>query len=431
MTDRFRIVVAITVVVVFCAVTLILAARPDAEPLKVGILHSETGTMAISERSVRDATLMAIDEINANGGLLGRKIEPVVVDGESNLEVFAAAAERLILQERVSVVFGCWTSASRKTVRPIFEKHNHLLFYPVQYEGLEQSRNIVYTGATPNQQILPAVKWCIDELQARKFFLVGSDYVFPRTANAIVRAQIEAVRGEIVGEEYILMGSRDVTDVVDKIVAASPDVILNTINGDTNVVFFNVLRSKGVSADQIPTMSFSIAEDELRSMDAESMVGNYAAWNYFQSAAGETNRDFVARFKARYGADRVTDDPIEAGYFGVYLWAQAVEDAETDSVDAVRRRLGRQSFAAPQGIVSIEDENQHTWKTVRVGRIRADGQFDVVWNSGRPVRPVPYPVYRSRKQWNRFLSDMYDQWGGQWANPGKTNSPKKIGLAED
>ena len=401
--------------------TLVLGCdqMDDAAPIKVGILHSESGTMAISEQSVRDATLLAIEEINQNGGLLGRRIEPIVADGKSDWDTFAKEAERLITEEKVSVVFGCWTSASRKTVKPIFEKHNHLLFYPLQYEGLERSSNIVYTGAAPNQQILPAVKWCIETLKARRFFLVGSDYVFPRTANEIMRAQITALRGEVLDEQYILLGSKVVKPVVDRIVELQPDVILNTINGDSNVAFFEQLRAAGITPDKIPTMSFSIAEDELRSMDAKQMAGDYAAWNYFQSIERKENKSFVARFRKRYGDDRVTDDPIEAGYFGVYLWAQAVRDAATDDVSSVRLKLGNQSMAAPEGIVSIDPDNQHTWKTVYVGQIRDDGQFEVKWSSERPVRPVPYPVYKSIDDWETFLAKMYDGWNGNWANPGE------------
>jgi urea transport system substrate-binding protein len=374
--------------------------------------------MSTSERTVRDATLMAIDEINAKGGLLGRKIVPVVVDGKSDPKTFAAEAERLITAEKVSVIFGCWTSASRKTVRPILERHNHLLFYPVQYEGLERSPNIVYTGAAPNQQILPAVNWCFQQLKARKFFLVGSDYVFPRTANAIIEAQVNALAGEVVGQEYILLGSDRVDAIVQKIVDAQPDVILNTINGDSNVAFFTALRRAGITSEHIPTMSFSLAESELQSMNSEGIAGDYAAWNYFQSVDRKENLAFVQRFKDKYGANRVTDDPIEAGYFGVYLWAQAVEDAATDEVSAVRRNLPNQSFPAPQGIVSIDADNGHTWKTVRIGKILKGGQFEIVWTSGRPLRPIPYPIYRTPEQWDEFLNGLYRAWGNQWENPG-------------
>jgi urea transport system substrate-binding protein len=374
--------------------------------------------MATSERTVRDATLLAIDEINAKGGLLGRRIVPVVVDGKSDLKTFAAEAERLITAEKVSVIFGCWTSASRKTVRPILERHNHLLFYPVQYEGLERSPNIVYTGAAPNQQILPAVNWCFQQLKARRFFLVGSDYVFPRTANAIIESQINALEGEVVGHEYILLGSDQVDAIVQKIVDAQPDVILNTINGDSNVAFFTALRRAGVTSENIPTMSFSLAESELQSMNSQGIAGDYAAWNYFQTVEREENLAFVQRFKDKYGPNRMTDDPIEAGYFGVFLWAQAVEDAATDEVSAVRRKLPNQSFPAPQGIVSIDADNGHTWKTVRIGKILKDGQFEIVWTSGRPLRPIPYPVYRTPEQWDEFLNSLYREWGNQWENPG-------------
>jgi len=388
------------------------------KPIKVGVLHSITGTMAISETSVADATLLAIEEINQRGGVLGRLIEPVIVDGKSDWGTFAREAERLITKEAVSVVFGCWTSASRKTVKPIFEKYDHLLFYPVQYEGLEQSPNIIYTGAAPNQQIIPAVKWVFDHL-GKRIFLVASDYVFPRSANAIIKDQTAALRGTIVGEEYILLGSSDVKKVVQKIIKEKPSVILNTINGDSNVAFFRELRAAGITPDQIPTLSFSIAEDELRSLGAGQMVGDYAAWNYFQTVASKENSEFVKRFKKRYGAHRVTDDPMEAGYFGVYLWAQAVKEAGDDQVMAVRKALPNQSFNAPGGVVYVDADNQHTWKTVRIGKIRNDGQFDIVWSSEKPVRPVPYPVYRSKLEWDQFLQHLYTGWGNQWSNPGK------------
>lgn len=388
------------------------------QPIKVGVLHSLTGTMAMSEKSVADATLLAIDEINQQGGLLGRRIEPVVVDGCSNWPTFAREAERLITEEQVSVVFGCWTSASRKTVKPIFEKHDHLLFYPVQYEGLEDSPNIVYTGAAPNQQILPAVKWCFDNL-GKKFFLVGSDYVFPRTANAIIRDQVSAIRGEILGEEYVLLGSSDVKNVVQQIKESQPDVILNTINGDTNVAFFRELRAAGITSEQIPTMSFSLAEDELRTLGVENLVGDYACWNYFQSIETTENERFVRAFKQKYGSDRVTDDPMEAAYLGVHLWAQSVRDAGTVEVGAVRKAIADQALKAPEGIVYVNSENNHTWKTVRVGKIKSDGQFEIVWSSQKPVRPEPYPAYRSRSEWNEFLNDLYAGWGNRWSNPGE------------
>ena len=389
---------------------------PKERPIKVGILHSLTGTMAISETSVRDAALLAIEELNAQGGVLGRRIEPVVADGRSDWPTFASEAERLITKERVAVVFGCWTSASRKTVKPVFEKYNHLLFYPVQYEGLEQSPNIIYTGAAPNQQIIPAVKWSFDHL-GKRFFLVGSDYVFPRTANAIIKAQVQALGGEIVGEEYLRLGTLSPEKIVGKIVQTQPAVILNTINGDSNVAFFEALRRAGITPERIPTVSFSIAEDELRHLNARTMAGDYAAWNYFQSVDSPENHSFVEAFRARFGQDRVTDDPMEAAYFGVRLWARAVTAAGTTDVSEVRKALHNQSLAAPGGIVTIDAATQHTWKVVRIGKIRADGQFEIAWSSNDPIRPIPYPAFRSRAEWDAFLEEMQNGWGGAWASP--------------
>jgi len=394
--------------------------RPQTgKPVRIGILHSMSGTMVISERSVAESTLLAVEEINQNGGLLGRKIEAVVADGASDPQTFAVEAERLIVEEKVCTLFGCWTSASRKTVRPVLEKYDHLLFYPVQYEGLEKSPNIVYTGAAPNQQIIPAVKWSFDHL-GKKFFLAGSDYVFPRTANAIIKAQVAVLRGEIAGEEYLLLGSRNVSGIVQRIVETQPDVILNTINGDSNVAFFRELRKAGITPDKIPTVSFSIAEDELRSFAVQHMAGDYAAWNYFQSIQSPENQRFVRSFQKKYGDNRVTDDPMEAAYFGVYLWAQAVEDAGTDDVGAIRRAIKDQSMNAPEGIVYIDGDTQHTWKSVRIGKIRGDGQFEIVWNSEKPVRPVPYPLFRSRANWDLLLMNLYSGWGKKWANPGNS-----------
>lgn len=393
-----------------------------ADPIPVGILHSLTGTMAISERGVVAATRLAIDEINAAGGLLGRPLRAIVRDGASDWSTFAREAESLILDERVEVVFGCWTSASRKTVKPVFEKHDHLLFYPVQYEGLELSPNIVYTGAAPNQQIIPAVKWAMDNL-GRRFFLVGSDYVFPHAANAIMRDQIRSLRGSVVGEHSVLLGSTEVESVVEAIAASRPDVILNTLNGDSNVAFFKALRARGLTPDRIPTISFSIAEAELKTMGSADFAGDYAAWNYFQSLPGEANRRFVAAYQARYGADQVVTDPMEAAYLGVHLWAEAVRRSGRADPSAVRQALPGLSIAAPGGAVSLDAQSRHLWKSVRIGRIRADGQFEIVWDSAKPVRPLPYPGYRSPADWEAFLTGLNQRWQGHWANPGAEPTP--------
>jgi urea transport system substrate-binding protein len=391
--------------------------RTAGPPIEVGVLHSFTGTMAFNEKPVADATLLAIEELNRQGGVLGRHIQPVVVDGRSDPEIFAREAERLITQEKVSTLFGCWTSACRKGVKAVVEKYDALLFYPLQYEGLEQSPNIVYTGAAPNQQIIPAVKWAFDNL-GRRFFLAGSDYVFPRTANSIIKDQVAALGGEIAGEDYVVLGSHDVARVVADIVRTRPSVILNTINGDSNTAFFAALRKAGISPAQIPAMSFSLGESDLESFDPSEVAGDYAAWNYFETLPSAENQRFIAAFHTKYGEQRTLSDPMEAAYFGVHLWAQAVSDAQSDLASDIRKAVGDQSMLAPEGLVYIDRPTQHTWKTVRIGRIRQDRQFDVLWSSEVPVRPAPYPIYRFRSEWDLFLISLYDGWGHQWANAG-------------
>jgi urea transport system substrate-binding protein len=376
-------------------------------------LHSLTGTMAISEKSVVDATLLAIDEINASGGLLGRRLEAVVIDGKSDWPSFASGAETLITQKKVSVIFGCWTSASRKMVKPIVEQYDHLLFYPVQYEGLEQSPNIIYTGAAPNQQITPAVKWSKKHL-GKRFYLAASDYIFPRAANTLIKKQLMALGAEIVGEYYLPLGSSSVAKMIDDIASSQADVILNTINGDSNLAFFEQLHNKGI---EIPVMSFSIAEDELQHLNIETMVGHYSAWNYFQSLDSKVNQRFVANFKKSYGANRTTNASMEAAYSGVHLWAKAVIHAQTDDVSTVRQALKGENYLAPEGKVTISTLNNHLWKPLHIGQVKADGQFKIVWSQTEPIRPLPYPSYRTRQSWQRYLDTLYQNWGNSWAAP--------------
>ncbi len=363
------------------------SAKPDA--IKVGVLHSLSGTMSISETAVRDATLMAIEEINAAGGVMGKQLKVVVEDGASDWPTFAEKAKKLLQSDEVAVVFGGWTSASRKAMLPVFEGENGLLFYPVQYEGLETSPNIFYTGATTNQQIVPAVEYLLEQDKTR-FYLLGSDYVFPRTSNLIINKQLKGAGLEAVGEEYTPLGHTEYSTVIAKIRAAEPDVVFNTLNGDSNVAFFKQLKDAGISAEDLPTLSVSVAEEEITGIGPENMLGHLVAWNYFQTTDTPENEKFVAAFKAKYGENRVTDDPIEAGYFGVYLWAKAVEKAGSTDVAAVKKAAKGLTFQAPGGLVTIHMDNQHVAKTVRIGKVRADGQIDEIWNSGEPVEPDPY-----------------------------------------
>ena len=365
------------------------AETVSEDPIKVGILHSLSGTMAISEVSVKDAEMMAIEEINAAGGVLGRKIEPVVEDGASDWPKFAEKAKKLLQNDKVATVFGCWTSASRKAVLPVFEENNGLLWYPVQYEGMESSPNIFYSGAAPNQQIVPAVEWLLQN-KGKKFFLLGSDYVFPRTANKIIKAQLAAQGGELIAEEYTPLGHTDYSTIVNKIKAAKPDVVFNTLNGDSNVAFFKELKASGITSKDLTTCSVSVAEEEIRGIGADNMAGHLVSWNYYQTTDTPENKAFVEKYRAKYGADRVTDDPIEAAYINVYLWAEAVKKAGSTDVAKVKEAAKGLEFKAPEGTVKIEGENQHLWKPVRIGEVQPDGLIKEIWSTAESVKPDPY-----------------------------------------
>ena len=374
-----------------------VSATGGGDTIKVGILHSLSGTMAISEKSVVDAEQLAIEEINAAGGVLGKKIEAIVEDGASDWPTFAEKAKKLIDQDKVVTIFGCWTSASRKAVLPVFEEKKHMLWYPVQYEGQECSQNIFYTGAAPNQQIEPSVDWLLQN-KGKEFFLVGSDYVFPRTANTIIKAQLAAKGGKTVGEDYLPLGNTEVTAIITKIKAALPNggVIYNTLNGDSNVAFFKQLQGAGLGPDKYPSMSVSIAEEEVKAIGPEYLKGHYAAWNYFQTVDTPANKKFVEAFKKKYGEDRVTNDPMEAAYIMVYLWKQAVEKAKTaDDLEAVRKAAIGQTFDAPEGMVTMEN-NHHISKFVRIGEVGEDGLFKIVNATDKAVEPIP---------WNQFVAE--------------------------
>ena len=372
------------------------SAKSDATPgisgntIKVGVLHSLSGTMAISEVSVRDAELLAIEEINKAGGVLGKQLKPVVEDGNSDWPTFAEKAQKLISTDKVAATFGGWTSASRKAMLPVFERNKSLLYYPVQYEGLESSPYIFYTGATTNQQIIPGLEYLKEELKVKRLFLVGSDYVFPRTANKEIKAWAKANGMEIVGEEYSPLGNTDYATTINKVKEADPDAVFQTINGDSNVAFWKQFTDAGLNAEKLPVISVSTAEDEVRGVGIKNIVGQYVAWNYYQTTKGAANEKFVKAFKARYGKDRVTDDPIEAGYVAVYLWAMAVEKAGTTDVEKVKAASKGLEFDAPEGKVTIDDSNQHIFKTARIGKLRPDGLIDEVGGSGKPIKPDPY-----------------------------------------
>lgn len=398
----FLLIVAVTLAAL---VGIWLLARPaPAPPIRVGVLHSLSGSMAASERPLVDAVRLAIEEINAAGGLLGRPVDMLVADGHSDDAVFAAEAERLIAEENVSALFACWTSACRKAVKPVVEKHHHLMFYPLQYEGLEQSPAVYYTGSVPNQQIIPGTLWALDKF-GKRVYLVGSDYLFPQAANLIVHDLVKANRGSVLGERYRPLGGADFGEVVAEIHALAPDVVLNTLNGDSNTHFFRALHAAGLGA--VPVVSFSLAEDGLQAIGPGAFhPDHYAVWSYFQSVPGEANARFVTAFRARYGAERVTSDPVEAAYVAVRLWAQAVSDAGTDAPEQVNRAMRLQSTAAPSGIAAVDRATRHLWKQARIGKARPDGQFELIWSSDDALRPNPFPDYRSRPEWLYLLDGL-------------------------
>lgn len=362
----------------------------DGDTVKVGLLHSLTGSMAISEKSVRDAEVLAIKEINAAGGVNGKQIEYVEEDGASEPSTFATKAEKLIDSEGVSTIFGCWTSSSRKAVKPIVEEYGSLLWYPVQYEGMERSSNIVYTGAAPNQQIVPAIDYLLDQ-GYKKFFLLGSDYVFPRTANMIINAQLEAKGAKAVGEEYADMDQTDFAAIISKIEAAKPDVIINTLNGTGNVSFFKQMSEKNYTSKDYMTMSFSIAEEEVATIGADILKGHMVSWNYYQTTDTEKNKEFVKAYKDAYGENRVTSDPAEAAYDAVYLWKAACEKADSFEPEDVIKAVesGEISFDAPEGTVTIQGDNHHLVKPVRIGQVGDDGLINEIYATD-PVAPDPY-----------------------------------------
>ncbi|WP_419999512.1 urea ABC transporter substrate-binding protein [Streptomyces boninensis] len=367
------------------------AVKPvvSADAVKVGLLNSLSGTMAISEVTVRNSLRLAIDEINADGGVLGRKIVPVSEDGASDWPTFAEKAQKLVRKDRVAATFGCWTSASRKAVKPVFEKYRSPLFYPVQYEGMEQSPYIFYAGATTNQQIIPALDYLKKE-GVKSLYLVGSDYVFPRTANKEIRAYAKAKGIEIAGEDYAPLGSTEFATITNKVKTSGADAVFNTLNGDSNVSFFKEYKSAELDPKDLPVVSVSIAEEEVKGIGAQYLKGQLTSWNYYQTTPSTKNKSFVTTYKKRYGADKPTSDPMEAAYTSVYLWKAMVEKAGSFDVEKVRKAADGVTYDAPEGKVTVDGKTQHIEKTARIGRIRGDGLIEEVWNSGGPIKPDPF-----------------------------------------
>lgn len=406
---RRTVIKALTLSASLAAIGMTSLAARAADTIKVGILHSLSGTMAISETALKETALMAIEEINAKGGVMGKKLEPVVVDPASNWPLFAEKARQLIATDKVAAVFGCWTSVSRKSVNPVFKELNGLLFYPVQYEGEELEKNVFYTGAAPNQQAIPAVEYLMskDGGGAKRFVLLGTDYVYPRTTNKILRAFLKSkgVAEADIMEDYTPFGHSDYQTIIAKIKKFASEgkktAVISTINGDSNVPFYKELGNAGLKATDVPVVAFSVGEEELRGVDAKPLVGHLAAWNYFMSLKNAENDAFTKKYreyakkKGLPNADKVvTNDPMEATYVGIYMWKQAVEKAKSTDTDKVIAAMGGQTFKAPSGFVLTMDKtNHHLHKPVFIGEIRPDGQFSVVWKTKEPIRAQPWSPF--------------------------------------
>ncbi len=388
---------------------LVSFAARAADTIKVGVLHSLSGTMAISETALKETVLMTIDEINKAGGVMGKKLEPVVVDPASNWPLFAEKARQLLTKDKVAVTFGCWTSVSRKSVLPVYKELNGLLFYPVQYEGEELEKNVFYTGAAPNQQAIPAVEYLMskDGGEAKRFVLLGTDYVYPRTTNKILRAFLKSkgVADTDIMEDYTPFGHSDYQTIIAKIKKFASEgkktAVVSTINGDSNVPFYKELGNAGLKATDVPVVAFSVGEEELRGVDAKPLVGHLAAWNYFMSLKNPENDKFVKMYKdwakkqkLPNAATAVTNDPMEATYVGIHMWKQAVEKAKSTDVDKVIAAMAGQTFKAPDGFtIQMDEKNHHLHKPVFIGEIKANGQFNVVWKTAGPVKAQPWSPF--------------------------------------
>lgn len=407
--------VALTLVVGVLALALwfLLRGRDlSAEgPIRIAALHQLSGTMGASGRPLVDALRVAVDELNAGGGLLGRRVELTVLDATGDAARTAQIADQLIGQAGVKALFACWTSACRKAVKPVVERHRHLMFYPVQYEGLEASPHLVYLGAAPNQQIIPGTHWAMQSF-GKKVYLLGSDYVFPRTANRIIADVVRAEGGTIVGERYVALGEREFGAIADELARLQPDVILNTINGDSNLGLFTQLRRSGLS--QLPVLSFSMAEPEIAELGPEAFhPRHYAVWGYFESITSEDNRRFLKTFKSRFGVGRAVSDPVVSSYLSVLLWAEGVRRAGSVEPAEVNAVLPRLTLPGPFGVTAVDARTRHVWRPFGIGQANREGRFDLVVTPGMALRPVPFPGFRSREAWLDLTAQLAERSAGQ------------------
>jgi urea transport system substrate-binding protein len=388
---------------------------PPPEPIKLGLLHSENGPLSFHEKPMIDATQFAVAEVNAAGGVMGRPIEVLQRDGAGREEIFAEKARELLEKEKVDVLFGCWSAASRKRVEKVCEKHNKFLFFCTSYEGLEDSPAVVYLGGTPNQTLIPLVRWAYTDLRKRRFMLLGTEEIYSRAVNEVIKHELEALGAAAVVERYLLVGDDEFSGVVNEVAEKKIDFIVNTIDGTANKFLLKALRDKGLKPPAVTTAWAALSESELSQFQVERLVGDYTAGTYFESIDLPQNRDFVKRFKTRFRTARVNDS-METAYFGVHLWKQAVEKAGTTETEAVRQALSGMSVEAPEGTIRLAD-SRHAYRTARVGKITLEGtgpHFEIVYTTPRTIAPDPFPEWRTRPEWQAFVDGLYKQWGGRW-----------------
>lgn len=394
--------------------------------IRLGLLHSQSGHLAISEKSLLDAEILAIEEINAEGGVSNRQVVYSAPDCRSDPAIFASEARRLIEQEQAVALFGAWNSECRKAIIPVLNDRSSLLFFPGNFEGIEKSSRVVYIGGIANQSVLPAVRWAVDSLKARRFFVVGLEEVWSRCTSEIAKDGIKAAGGETVGDLSLNPSSPNIDSVIEAIGQTKPDVTLNFLYGESNLAFYSAAHRAGITPEKLPMIAFGFSEDESRRFVPADVVGQYAAWNYFQSSNRPENREFVRKFRARFGEDRLIGDAMVAAYNGVKIWAQAAREVGLTDITAMINSLTRQSMDAPDGIVTIDPETRAAWRPFHLGRLRADGQFEIVWSILKPIRPVLFVGTRSAEQWRELLEGLKTRWKGHWsaeASVGSTQNP--------
>ena len=419
MRQRWRLILGSLLAASFAGLLVAVLVRgrlaQRGEPIRLGLLHSKSGPLRISEESLLLAEILAIEEINAAGGVADREVVYSAPDCQSDPTVSATEARRLGVDEKAAALFGTWTSECRKAVVPVVAEQSSLLFFPGNFEGIEESPRVVYTGGAANQSIPPAVRWAFDSLEARKFFVVGMEEVWSRGSSEIAKDAVRAAGAEVVGEHYVPGAAADPARIVEAIGQAKPDVVLNFLYGEINPPFYAAMRKAGLGSDKLPVIAFGFSEDESRQFAPADVIGQYAAWNYFQSVPRQRNLDFVKKFRARWGQERLVGDSMVAAYNSIKFWAMAVAEVGGPDVGAVLDNLDRQSMDAPDGIITIDSDSRAAWRPFHLGRFGPDGQFQIIHSILKPIRPVIYVGTRSEEQWRAFLGDLKARWRGRWS----------------